>query len=443
MSGFHCLLSVLTIDTQCLLNSKVLGSVISTFLQLNIPNNFIKTRDTFETLFDLLDAWGDAQDDSDRNDMLFKWLENYVPHWRKNDIEADMFYWILNKIPPQSLQCMDDGYLYLCIELLLDRKDEPALRFLMEHTNYRIDARSSNGKWANIHRCVVEGKKDQISVLLRLGSDLHVEGGEGCFFSPWVETPMSLTIYHPNAFLRCRELLHGVGIDLDSFLDEELQRTPWIGTCWTTKTLRQLFSKWDVNSILNWHPRRSPNGLGRLPCCDSAPRVRPIWMRFLWILRHYSPSLENTSLVYDLLHNRQSLNARIASEGKHRFPDCEFWNQNRRIMDNHSENAQFHASSEASTKVFDCPGRCHASIYHEITAEDDDMCRTCWDVWCHTGMKRLAWAPLGGRYYCHMSHYDAFKRDPFLMQRRFDARNVWDFADDKRTTSIATGSFQG
>jgi hypothetical protein len=74
-----------------------------------------------------------------------------------------------------------------------------------------------------------------------MGPSLHLTGKEETW-SPLQETPTSLAMYSLWAFVLWRSHLEGVGIDISTFVREELEQSHLLDAGWTEQTLLALFS---------------------------------------------------------------------------------------------------------------------------------------------------------------------------------------------------------
>ena len=128
-----------------------------------------------------------------------------------------------------------------------------------------------------LHEAIACGiTKDRISAVVARGPDLHQRGFD-TFRTPFEESPTSLAMYSGMAFSYWLRALASVDVDLENFIDQELERNPEGHTGWEKETLLELFTHGDRPDL------HRPDGW---TCCDCLKdllkfKVQPYWRHLL------------------------------------------------------------------------------------------------------------------------------------------------------------------
>ena len=83
--------------------------------------------------------------------------------------------------------------------------------------------------------------EDNVSALAARGPDLHLRAFD-TFYTPFEESPTSLAMYSSNKFSHWLRALADVDVDLEKFIDQELELNPEVHAGWEKETLLELFA---------------------------------------------------------------------------------------------------------------------------------------------------------------------------------------------------------
>ncbi|MCJ1266539.1 hypothetical protein MMC22_006424 [Lobaria immixta] len=111
-----------------------------------------------------------------------------------------------------------------------------------------------------------------LNLMLNKGADLHFVGYER-LLSVKRETPTSLAMYSSFGFLKWRDALLRLSINLESFVEDEVQHSPLRDAGWDNDSLLALFHcKIQPGHIPSWSD-----------CCDDCPNtIWYIWVEISW-----------------------------------------------------------------------------------------------------------------------------------------------------------------
>lgn len=126
-----------------------------------------------------------------------------------------------------------------------------------------------------LHDFVAHAYSYPVSTVLAKGPDLH-RRGFNYRYTPQEESPTSLAMYSSWAFTEWLRGLVTIQVNLEEFIDQELERNPLVHTGWEKETLHDLFA---------YHHRRDLVVPG-YACsdytkCISGIEVQPHWRQIL------------------------------------------------------------------------------------------------------------------------------------------------------------------
>ncbi|KAL9626781.1 MAG: hypothetical protein Q9164_007795, partial [Protoblastenia rupestris] len=127
-----------------------------------------------------------------------------------------------------------------------------------------------------LHESVAYAIKGQVGLTLSKGPDLYPLSF-GYFFTPQKETPTSLAMYSSWAFTDWLDGLIAIKVDLEEFIEQELERTYVVHAGWNKQTLLDLFA-------LDYAPDLVLRGVYVCSDCTrrfSTIRVQPSWRHLL------------------------------------------------------------------------------------------------------------------------------------------------------------------
>ena len=138
-----------------------------------------------------------------------------------------------------------------------------------------IDVRGCVDGYSVLHMASCHGRG--LRLLLSLGADAGLVGFNPNF-SPFCETPISLSMYHSNKFVNLRDALKEIAADIKTFFDQTSKIKSLHFFHWTKETLIELFSE-DLDFLpLLYRPHD-----GEFSICLRWEQimVQPYWMRIL------------------------------------------------------------------------------------------------------------------------------------------------------------------
>ena len=129
---------------------------------------------------------------------------------------------------------------------------------------------------------------DNLSAVVARGPDLHRRGCD-TYYTPFEESPTSLSMYSAKGFSKWLRALDSVDVDLENFIDQELEQNLEVHAGWEKETLLELFTHGDRPDL------HHPDGW---TCCDCSKdilgvEVQPYWRhsieRFIARTHPYDP----------------------------------------------------------------------------------------------------------------------------------------------------------
>ena len=125
---------------------------------------------------------------------------------------------------------------------------------------------------------------DRVSAVVARGPDLH----RRCFdtsYTPFEESPTSIAMYSARTFSHWLRALAGVDVDLEKFIDQELELNPEVHTGWEKETLLELFAAGDRPDL---HPAL-PTLCNDCLKMGSRVEVQPYWRHLLERIKERKP----------------------------------------------------------------------------------------------------------------------------------------------------------
>ena len=154
-----------------------------------------------------------------------------------------------------------------------------------------------------IFPCIRERKWNHINMLLKLGADPHQVSLDERY-SPIAESPLSSAMYSSWAFWAFRKALHGINLDVEDIIREELKEgSPLFDAGWQMETLRTLLEmdvEPDIRLCGDFNGDRSCDGCGEPMFMHaiwwhSDIQVQPYWQGILKSIKNGTYAQKNYS----------------------------------------------------------------------------------------------------------------------------------------------------
>ena len=129
-----------------------------------------------------------------------------------------------------------------------------------------------------LHERLLYSYMHELSVLVARGPDLHRLGID-TFYTPYKESPTSLAMYSSNVFTRWLHALANIDVDLESFIDQELEQNLKVHPGWEKEILRALFAHGDRPDLHVEYIQACSDCTGGLD--DFSVTVQPYWRHLL------------------------------------------------------------------------------------------------------------------------------------------------------------------
>ena len=130
-------------------------------------------------------------------------------------------------------------------------------------------------------------REDNVSAVVARGPDLHRRAFE-TVYTPFEESPTSLAMYSARRFSCWLRALAGVDVNLENFIDQELERNPEVHAGWKKETLLELFTHGD---------RPDLHRLDMWTCGDCLAPI--IWVGVQPYWRHLLERIKGRLYPYD------------------------------------------------------------------------------------------------------------------------------------------------
>jgi hypothetical protein len=178
--------------------------------------------------------------------------------------------------------------LFLAVKLCYDQE---VLQYILRTTNGYIDLKPLGNSSVHeaMHRRLLERDSGSMKLIVKKTKNLHrceaISSRD-----PQTETPTMVAMYDMNIFLAWREMLHDLGHETTTFVEQELKEGALKDRGWTSTSLCELFE----TQILP-DPYYGPTIFGFLNCercghsgtmCFRRLKVDLVWRRYLRDMRN-------------------------------------------------------------------------------------------------------------------------------------------------------------
>lgn len=350
------------------------------FNKVKAPYNPDRVIDTLRLFIDLVDV-------SHFEDDCWTSGSNILPiisHCHKNKIEAsitgDVFLWTLEILGPDLWESLDEDEFYSSMFWCLDYGEEERAQRLFKLCNNDIDAHGVNG-FSLLHTAVICGG---LIPLLTMGANVNLLGFNP-EESPQHETPISLSMYRANTFVKMQNALKTTAANFETTFNQALEGFPLQYPRWTKEALVELFSEdLDISSICYYQ---------RLVCpyCSYTKdiMVQPYWMRILESVMGRTRSQSIQNVVGTMLSTNPDAST-VSSSDDHETEETFLHPQMQKQNSADSEIEDEHLFERDDKPIFEQPDDEEvkvSSICDGITIDDEDMCLFCWHKWRATGLR--------------------------------------------------------
>jgi len=207
-----------------------------------------RTCDTLRLLTDSMDF---SDENGDGWGILYSICENHITLGGESEAQMTLIFWML-KLLSFELKTNVFRRQYasiLRIILFPNVKLEEAADLLLNLGGREIiDAPIINaGGYTVLHKCLayasdpINAIQGRLTPTLSRGPDLHRLGFD-CDYTPQEETSTSLAMYSSWAFTDWLDGLIMTGVDLEDFIEQELERNHMVHPGWNKQTLLGLFA---------------------------------------------------------------------------------------------------------------------------------------------------------------------------------------------------------
>lgn len=349
-----------------------------------------ETVDTFRILIDSMDfleeygdgwivleglclsTWGARGSRKAKGDLLLWMLQLSSFELKTNIIGeryANMLYWTLRP-GPKLAEASD---------LLLNLGGDDVIN---------IARHGKDGYTLPHERLVSSMDEDEVTEVLARGADLHRLGID-TYYTPYEESPTSLAMYSSRTFTCWLYALASVGVDLESFIDQELELNLEVHPGWEKETLSALFAHGDRPDLHVPYTRT---------CSDCAVEsirvfVQPYWRHLLENIKqreyHEDPTPPGPEVAEE--ENADRGNARESVSSKSSDPTYEPETTRNVPLVNLKEESESESESKSeedrSRQRTKTPIR-SVCMYgrHEL------VCMDCWLYYEETGTRRMTHA---------------------------------------------------
>lgn len=220
----------------------------------------------------VLNELSHASDGDMQSKVLLRMIRLLEPELKANIVDrhfASMLDWLFYSArKPEQVQAAD---------LLLNLAGHGIINALRSTTD-GYPARHETAPHEAVS-CIF--REDSTSALIARGADLHRRGFASSY-TPFEESPTSLVMYCARAFSCWLHALVKAGVDLASFIDQELELNLAVHAGWEKETLLELFSHGDRPDL--HHPDRHDSY--KWTCSDcldekSGVIIQPYWLHVL------------------------------------------------------------------------------------------------------------------------------------------------------------------
>lgn len=294
---------------------------------------------------------------------------------------GDVFIWTLERLGPDFWQSIAENAMHLTLCRCLFNERQEHMRRLLQLCGRRIDARDVVDGYSPLHKSILYGLDP--SCLLILGANVNLLGSNP-EHSPRDETPLSLSMYRANTFLDLQKALKGCGAKIETVVGQGLEGRPFQYSCWTKKTLIELYSQDLDFSFLRRHHGHV------CPYCSHHRllMLQPYWMRILDLITRRKESGSVRDVVQTILSTKAQTEA--VSRGKD-TKEKRYLHVRTQDRDNAEPRmeAQDHFAHDDMPASIRPEGEAveGCKFYDSISIDDEDICIFCWQKWRNTGIK--------------------------------------------------------
>ena len=188
----------------------------------------------------------------------------------------DLFLWSLTLSSSDMRDNFDETEFSVLLNYAFYEDLQQATDILLSMSNNMIDAVAAPNGYTVLHRRIAYAEVE-LQPYLAKQPDLH-KLGRDVSLSPRWETPTSLAMYSSWAFEDWRCSLIDAKVDLEKFVELELEMRegPLHNAGWKAKTVLALFNA-KVQPI--FLPRDQEHGRCKSCSCDLDTRVQPSWLQ--------------------------------------------------------------------------------------------------------------------------------------------------------------------
>ena len=237
--------------------------------------------DTFRVLMSSMEF---SMEDANGWQVLKMLCTNVVDKGGDLKAKCDLLIWMLQMSRFElRTNLVRSEYAEMLDEIL---KPEPELDEAVDllfnlggHSIIDADTTGTSGTCSVLHIALARAdREDYVSTVLARGPDLH----RLCVwanFTPYIESPTSLAMYSSVVFRSWLHALVKTGLDIGSFIDQELEQNSKVHVGWDKQTLLDLFTHGD-RPDLHFDSPLDCSDCKRLPGFYG-PMVQPYWMHLL------------------------------------------------------------------------------------------------------------------------------------------------------------------
>lgn len=333
--------------------------------------------DTLRLFIDLVD-FPQLEDDiwTSPSEILRVTSKYHQPNIEEG-ITGDVFLWTLEILGPDFWEFIDEEDQFSSMLWCLNYGREERIQRFFELCNNVIDAQEYLDGYSLLHYLVVWG--DPLP-LLTMGANANLVGFDP-EQSPRRETPISLSMYRADTFVKLQRALKNTTANFQTTFNQALENFPLQSSHWTKEALLELFSAdLDLSPVLYGEPVVCPY------CSyDGFIMAQPYWMRILKSITSRATSQSIQNIVETMLSTDSLAPAVSRDDYKREETYLHTQTQDQNNADRKMKDEDL--SDESSSMQFDTEVVMEYSICDGISIDDEDMCVSCWYKWEETGLK--------------------------------------------------------
>lgn len=244
-----------------------------------------------------------------------------------------------------------------------------------------IDAPEKTGGYTLLLLCIVCSIEGRINAILSKCPSLHKSGFDE-FLTPQSESPTSLSMYSSWAFFTWVGGLKSIDIDLEEFVQDELESNEMVHEGWTTRTLLEVISHASEPEVHIQYKRKCSDCTSEL----FAINVQPQWRHWL---EHIKRGVLSTAPIQEDLGvagmgegiSRLETEARSCLEDRADNPD-DMGNASSddHIQDSYDTESEKKEDPHGYPSTIPLPSEC-------VYAYDEIICMDCWLHYIKTGTR--------------------------------------------------------